>query len=282
MRQHDYLSLGPGGFHRVAYTEWGDPDNPDVLVCVHGLTRNGRDFDHLAETLADRYRVICPDIVGRGRSDWLADKAQYDYGNYTSDMAALLAHLDAQQVDWLGTSMGGLIGLLLAATPNTPIRRLVLNDVGPHLPLAALERIGDYVGLDLAFDSFDEAATYLKTIQAGWGALSDTQWQHLAEHGTRRDDDGRWRLTHDPGIATAFAAIEADVELWPVWHAVNCPVLLFRGRESDVLLPETAARMQAEGPPLTVVEWPGVGHAPALMDKPQITAVADWLAATNR
>jgi pimeloyl-ACP methyl ester carboxylesterase len=280
MRQHDYLSLGSGGFHRVAYTEWGDPDNPDVLVCVHGLTRNGRDFDHLAEALAARYRVVCPDIVGRGRSDWLMDKAQYDYGNYTSDMAALLAHLDARQVDWLGTSMGGLIGLLLAATPNTPIRRLVLNDIGPHLPLAALERIGGYVGLDLAFDSFDEAATYLRTIQAGWGALSEPQWHHLAEHGTRRDEDGHWRLAHDPGIATAFAGVEADIELWPVWHAVNCPVLLFRGRESDVLLPETAARMQTEGPPLTVVEWPDVGHAPALMDRQQITTVADWLATT--
>jgi pimeloyl-ACP methyl ester carboxylesterase len=280
MRQHDYLSLGPAGFHRVAYTEWGERDNPEVLVCVHGLTRNGRDFDGLAATLADRYRVICPDIVGRGRSDWLADKAQYDYANYTSDMATLLAHLDVRRVDWLGTSMGGIIGLLLAATPNTPIRRLVLNDIGPHLPLAALERIGGYVGLDLAFDSFAEAAAYLRTIQAGWGALSDAQWQQLAEHGTRRDADGRWRLGHDPGIAAAFASISADVELWPLWHAVKCPVLLLRGQDSDVLLAGTVVRMQAAGPPLTVVEWPGVGHAPALMDPRQIDAVAAWLATT--
>ena len=280
MRQHDYLSLGPAGFHRVAYTEWGERDNPEVLVCVHGLTRNGRDFDALATALTDRYRVICPDIIGRGRSDWLADKAQYDYANYTSDMATLLAHLDVRRVDWLGTSMGGIIGLLLAATPNTPIRRLVLNDIGPHLPLAALERIGGYVGLDLAFDSFAEAATYLRTIQAGWGALSDAQWQQLAEHGTRRDADGRWRLRHDPGIAAAFASISADVELWPLWHAVKCPVLLLRGQDSDVLLAGTVVRMQAAGPPLTVVEWPGVGHAPALMDPRQIDAVAAWLATT--
>lgn len=280
MRQHDYLSLGPAGFHRVAYTEWGEHDNPEVLVCVHGLTRNGRDFDALAAALADRYRVICPDIIGRGRSDWLADKAQYDYANYTSDMATLLAHLDVPQVDWLGTSMGGIIGLLLAATPNTPIRRLVLNDIGPHLPLAALERIGGYVGLDLAFDSFAEAAAYLRTIQAGWGALSDAQWQQLAEHGTRCDTDGRWRLGHDPGIAAAFATITADVELWPLWHAVKCPVLLLRGQDSDVLLAGTVARMQAAGPPLTVVEWPGVGHAPALMDPQQIDTVAAWLATT--
>jgi pimeloyl-ACP methyl ester carboxylesterase len=281
MRQHHYLSLGPAGFHRVAYTEWGERDNPEVLVCVHGLTRNGRDFDALAATLADRYRVICPDIIGRGRSDWLADKAQYDYANYTSDMATLLAHLDVRRVDWLGTSMGGIIGLLLAATPNTPIRRLVLNDIGPHLPLAALERIGGYVGLDLAFDSFAEAATYLRTIQAGWGALSDAQWQQLAEHGTRRDPDGRWRLRHDPGIAAAFATITADVELWPLWHAVKCPVLLLRGQDSDLLLAGTVARMQAAGPPLTVVEWPGVGHAPALMEPHQIDAVAAWLATTT-
>jgi len=282
MRQHEYLSLGPSGFHQVAYTEWGDQENPDVLICVHGLTRNGRDFDRLAERLADRYRVVCPDIVGRGRSDWLADKNQYDYSLYTSDMAALLAHLDVRQVDWLGTSMGGLIGLLLAAIPNTPIRRLLLNDIGPHLPLASLERIGAYVGLDLAFDTFEEATTYLRTVQAGWGALSDTQWQHLAEHGTRRDEDGHWRLSHDPGIAAAFASIEADIELWPLWHAVTCPVLLFRGCESDVLLPETVARMQTEGPPLNVIDWPGVGHAPALMDRQQIEAVADWLATTGR
>jgi pimeloyl-ACP methyl ester carboxylesterase len=281
MRQHHYLALGPAGFHRVAYTEWGVRDNPDVLVCVHGLTRNGRDFDTIATALADRYRVVCPDIVGRGRSDWHADKAHYDYANYVSDMAALLAHLDAERVDWLGTSMGGLIGLLLAATPNTPIRRLVLNDVGPHLPLAALERIGGYVGLDLAFDTFDEASDYMRAIQAGWGALSDAQWRHLAEHGTRRDSDGRWRLGHDPGIAAAFATVQEDVELWPVWHAVRCPVLLLRGQKSDVLLPEAVERMRAEGPPLDVVEWPGIGHAPALMDPAQIDAVRDWLVATR-
>jgi pimeloyl-ACP methyl ester carboxylesterase len=281
MRQHHYLALGPAGFHRVAYTEWGARDNPDVLVCVHGLTRNGRDFDTIATALADRYRVVCPDIVGRGRSDWHADKAHYDYANYVSDMAALLAHLDAERVDWLGTSMGGLIGLLLAATPNTPIRRLVLNDVGPHLPLAALERIGGYVGLDLAFDTFDEASDYMRAIQAGWGALSDAQWRHLAEHGTRRDSDGRWRLGHDPGIAAAFATVQEDVELWPVWHAVRCPVLLLRGQKSDVLLPEAVERMRSEGPPLDVVEWPGIGHAPALMDPAQIDAVRDWLVATR-
>lgn len=281
MRQHDHLALGPAGFHRVAYTAWGEADNPDVLICVHGLTRNGRDFDDLAAALADRYRVICPDVVGRGRSDWHADKTHYDYVNYVSDMAALLAHLDARRVDWVGTSMGGLIGMLLAATPNTPLRRLVLNDVGPHVPLAALERIGGYVGLDMAFDTLEEATAYLRTIQAGWGALSDAQWRHLAEHGTRRDADGRWRLGHDPGIAAAFASVQADVELWPVWQAIHCPVLLLRGEDSDVLLAETVERMRTQqGPPLDVVEWPGVGHAPSLMDAAQIDAVRDWLLAS--
>ncbi|MDX1593487.1 MAG: alpha/beta hydrolase [Gammaproteobacteria bacterium] len=280
MRQHDYLSLGPGGFHRVAYTDRGDRACREPLVCVHGLTRNGRDFDALAEALADRRRVVCPDVVGRGRSDWLADKNHYDYGLYTTDMAALLAHLDARRVDWVGTSMGGLIGLLLAATPNSPIRRLVLNDVGPHVPLAALRRIGDYVGADPSFATLDEATAYLKEIQAGFGALDDAQWRHLAEHGTRRDPDGRWRLGHDPGIARAFASVEADVELWPVWHAVRCPVLVMRGADSDVLLPETVERMRAGGPPLTVVEWPGVGHAPALMDGAQIGAIRAWLEET--
>jgi len=278
MREHDYLSLGPGGFHRVAYTDWGDPDDRAPVVCVHGLTRNARDFDALATALAASRRVVCPDVVGRGRSDWLADKAGYDYATYAADMAALLAHLDARDVDWVGTSMGGIIGMLLAASPHTPIRRLVLNDVGPHVPLAALERIGGYVGLDLAFDSFDEARAYLQTIQAGWGRLGDAEWQHLAEHGTRRDADGRWRLGHDPGIAAAFAKVGGDVEMWPLWHAIRCPVLLLRGAQSDVLLAETVARMRAEGPPLTVVEWPEVGHAPSLMDPAQVATVVDWLA----
>jgi len=157
MREHSFNSLGPGGFHRVHYYEWGDPQNPRVVLCVHGLTRNGRDFDLLAGNLSDRFRVICPDVIGRGNSGWLSNKEHYGYPQYCADMAALIARSGAQSVDWVGTSMGGIIGMLMASHAGTPVRRLVINDVGAFIPKAALERIKAYVGKHVTFDSFDEA-----------------------------------------------------------------------------------------------------------------------------
>ena len=174
MRNGSYLSLGPKGFHRVVYTDWGERDNRRVLVCVHGLTRNGRDFDALAAALADGYRVVCPDVVGRGASDWLADKSGYGYPQYLNDMAALLAHLDADDVHWVGTSMGGLIGMMLAAQPGTPVTRLVMNDVGPFIPAPALERIAAYVGLNPKFASVEELDAYLRDVYAPFGPFTVT------------------------------------------------------------------------------------------------------------
>ncbi len=278
MRTGSFLSLGPHALHRVAYTEWGDPDNDRVLLCVHGLTRNGRDFDFLAGALLQDYRVVCPDIVGRGCSGWIDVKEDYGYPTYCTDMAALIARLDVQQVDWIGTSMGGLIGLLLAAQPNTPIRRLVLNDIGPFVPKTALERIAVYVGTDPRFDALEDVASYLREVHAGFGALTAEQWNHLARHSARKTQDGSYALHYDPGIAVPFTSgPQVDVNLWSVWDKVQGPVLVLRGGDSDLLLAQTTAEMQKRGPQAEVVKFPGVGHAPALMSDDQIAVVRDWL-----
>ena len=278
MRERQLSCLGPHGFHRLAYTEWGDPDHPHVVVCVHGLTRNGRDFDHLASRLAARCRVLCPDVVGRGRSEWLTHKVDYAYPTYLADMAALVARSGARQVDWVGTSMGGLIGTFLAATPGTPIRRMVVNDVGPFIPRAALERIAAYVGTEPRFADLAEAEAYLRRVHAPFGPLSDAQWRHLAAHGTRPRPEGGFGLAYDPGIAEAFRGGVADVDLWPVWDRVGCEVLVVRGAESDLLDAATAGRMvEALGARARLVEFAGIGHAPAFMAEDQIAAVESFL-----
>jgi pimeloyl-ACP methyl ester carboxylesterase len=277
MRASSFLCLSAHGFHRLAFTDWGDMRS-DVLICAHGLTRNGRDFDFLASVLAADYRVVCPDVAGRGRSDWLSVKEDYNYATYCADMAALMAWLHAEQVDWVGTSMGGIIGMLLAAQSQTPIRRLVLNDVGPFIPKSVLERIAIYLAADLRFKQLAGLETYLRGIHAGFGPLTDAQWSYLAEHSAKQTPDGDWALVYDPGIAQSFRARPLeDVNLWPVWNNIRCPVLVIRGAESDLLLAETVAQMRQRGPHTEVVELAGVGHAPALMSEDQIEIVRDWL-----
>jgi len=280
-RDGSYLGLSAGGFHRVAYGEWGAPSGERVAVCVHGLTRNARDFDVLATALAEEgLKVVCPDVVGRGQSGRLADPAGYGYPQYLADMNALIARLDVTGLDWIGTSMGGLIGMMLAAQPNTPLRRLVINDVGPFIPKAALERIGDYVGRDPLFADLDTIEAHFRTVYAPFGDLDDLQWRHLVEYGVVAAEGG-YRFAYDPGIAAPFkgASLE-DVDLWPIWDAIQIPVLVLRGAESDLLLPETAAEMARRGPKAKLVEIPGCGHAPALMDDEQVAIVRDWLLAS--
>lgn len=279
MRQREFAPIGPHGPHRVAWTEWGDPDNPRVVMCVHGLTRNGRDFDVLARELCGRYRVVCPDVAGRGRSQWLEHPLDYGYPLYLSDMRALVEELGAARVDWVGTSMGGLIGMLMAATPGNPIARLVMNDVGPFIPRAALERIADYVGRDPRFRSLAEAEACLRQVHAPFGPLSDDDWRHMAQHGTRVAPDGLLALGYDPAIAQAFGGPLADVDLWPAWDALTCPVLVLRGAESDLLDGTTTVRMRDTDPArVSVVTFPGVGHAPALTTPDQVAAVSAFLA----
>ena len=278
MRTSSFLSLSPHAFHRLAFTEWGEPDNDRILLCVHGLTRNGRDFDFLATALKADYRVLCPDIAGRGDSEWLEIKEDYHYPTYCADMAALVAYLRADQIDWVGTSMGGIIGMLLAAQPNSPIRRLIINDIGPFIPRTALERIGQYVGGDPQFDSMNEVVAYLRQVHSGFGPLTDDQWEHLAHHSVHGTEDGEYRLRYDPAIAHPFkAGPMMDADLWDVWDRIRYPVLVLRGTDSDVLLEETATEMQRRGPPTEVVQFRGIGHAPALMAKDQIDTIRDWL-----
>lgn len=286
MRQRYVQCLSPAGFHRMAYVEWGDPANPRVLVCVHGLTRCGRDFDTLAQVLADRYRVVCPDVVGRGMSDWLRDPQLYAIPQYVQDMTALLARLDVETVDWLGTSMGGMIGMAIAAQPHPslgPIRRLILNDVGPVLAASALKRIGAYLATPPTFASLDEAERYVRTVAAPFGQLSDAQWRHLTENVVKSGTDGRLILRYDPGIAIPYATAAAaqgegkDIELWPLYDAIRCPTLVIRGEHSDLLSRETVAAMTARGPRAGSVEIPDVGHAPMFMHDAQIAVVRDFL-----
>lgn len=275
-REHSVLCLDPHGFHRIHYVEWGDPGNPRVLFCVHGLTRNARDFDFLASKLSDAYRVVCPDVAGRGLSGWLTDKGDYGYPVYLGDMATLVAKVDAEEIDWLGTSMGGLFGMFLAALPGTPIRKLVMNDVGAFIPKAALERIALYVGLDPAFDSLEALEGAMRTVSP-FGELTPAQWRHLAVHVARRDQDGRWRFRYDPGIAQTFKAKPLDdVDMSTFWNAVRGPALVLRGEHSDLLLPGTLEEMRRR-PGTETHTVPGTGHAPMLMDDATAAVIRRFL-----
>ncbi|HRF29196.1 MAG: alpha/beta fold hydrolase [Azonexus sp.] len=277
--QHTVQCIGPSGLHRMAYTEWGARDNPRVLICVHGLTRNGRDFDALAEAMSGHYRVICPDVVGRGQSGRLRDPAGYGIPQYVADMVTLIARLNVDSVHWVGTSMGGLIGMALAAQECTPLRKLVLNDVGPLITVESLQRIATYVGTDPQWASFNEALAYVKLISAPFGQLSEAQWHHLTETSIVQRADGRWAFRYDPRIAEPFKAafVDKDIDLWPIYAGITCPTLVVRGAESDLLTRDTWQQMGACGPQAQLAEIPGVGHAPMFQSDEQIAIVRDFL-----
>jgi pimeloyl-ACP methyl ester carboxylesterase len=301
MLQETFLSLGPDGFHRVAYCDWGDRESAHVVLCVHGLSRNSRDFDYLAEALEPGCRVVCMDVVGRGDSDWIEDKAVYSFRTYLYDAAALIARIttpvrpgffrrgrQASSLDWIGTSMGGLIGMLLAAKPNSPIRRLVLNDVGPFVPWNALFRLKGHVGRDPSFATLAEAERYLREACAAFGLRTKEHWRHLVRHSVHKLENGTYALRYDPAISRIGsmrwdselplgAQFMRGIDLWDAWSAVRCPVLVLRGADSDVLTPATVEQMRRRKPDLEVVEFPCVGHAPALFDPAQIEPVRKFL-----
>lgn len=284
-----YLSVqcsSPAGLHRVAYKEWGDPANPRVLVCVHGVTRVGDDFDALAAALCDRYRVVCPDIAGRGRSQRLRDPALYTVPQYVADMVTLIARVTAggeDQVDWFGTSMGGLIGIVLASLPETPVRKLLINDIGPTLDGAALERIGHYIGQDLRFPDYATGAHFVREVSASFGPHSEAQWDKLARDVLRQEASGQWVRHYDLALAQAFKEVSVEraqqdqAALWQAWDAIVCPTLLVRGELSDLLSAATAQQMAARGPHPELIEIAGVGHAPTFMHADQIAIARDFL-----
>jgi pimeloyl-ACP methyl ester carboxylesterase len=275
--------LGARGLHRMAYWEWGDPANDRVLVCVHGLARQGRDFDVLARSLREHYRVVCPDVVGRGQSDALADPTGYQLPAYVADMVTLLARLAAAHLHWVGTSMGGLIGLGLAALPNTPVEKLVLNDVGPAISAEGLLRIGSYLGVPLRWKTVDEAADYLWSISQGFGPHTREQWLALTGPMLKPDGDGGYTLHYDPAIAVPFAAITpqaaaiGEAALWQAYDAIRCPTLLLRGAQSDLLARDTALAMTQRGPKARLVEFEGIGHVPTLIADDQLAVVREFL-----
>jgi pimeloyl-ACP methyl ester carboxylesterase len=266
----------------MAYKEWGDPQNKKVLICVHGVTRVSDDFDNMARAFCDTYRVICPDIVGRGRSDWLKDPQHYQLPQYVNDIVTLIARLDVESVDWFGTSMGGLIGMGLASFPKHPIRKLILNDVGPGLNMSALDRIGGYIGEAVKFPTFDEAVEYIRSISATFGPHTDEEWRKLAGDVLVQGPDGLWTRHYDLGLAAPFKTMTPEIAkqsasiLWYAYDAVSCPTMLVRGENSDLLSHEVAVEMTTRGPKVKLVEIPGVGHAPTFMHDDQIAIAREF------
>lgn len=294
----------PAGLHRMAYHEWGNPNNPQVVLCVHGLTRTGRDFDALAQQLASQYRVICPDVVGRGMSDWLSDSAFYSVPQYTSDMLTLIGRLQPQRLHWVGTSMGGLIGLVYAgilsqlqlkessltpsqthtALPDSGVRldSLILNDVGPHIEPVSLERIGQYVGEGVSFTDFQAAVDYVKATCASFGPHSASQWTDLTRY-VYIEKGGKWIKHYDLALATPFKqmtpelAAQGEAMLWGGYASIHAPLQIIRGADSDLLSLETCEKMLSLQPKAKLTQIPGVGHAPTLMSQEQIDVVKNFL-----
>ncbi len=276
--------LTDAGFRRMAYVEWGSPKAAKTVVCVHGVSRTGRDFDVLAAALVARgARVVAPDLPGRGRSEWLASAADYSDRLYVSAMSTLVARLDVASVDWVGTSLGGHIGMMTAAEPGSPVARLVLNDIGARISAAALRRIGAYLSKTWRFDSMAEAEAHLREIHAPFGRCSDAWWRHLTDTSVVPDGRGRYRFHYDPAIAARFAfPLWADITMWPLWSHVRCPTLLLRGAESDLLSRETATLMEQRGSQrhdgeFRWIEFAGCGHAPSLTTDERIRPIVDFL-----
>ncbi|MGZ5064027.1 MAG: alpha/beta fold hydrolase [Usitatibacter sp.] len=267
--------------HRLHYTEFGRTKSPRVVVCAHGYSGNSRDFDFLARSLATGARVICVDIAGRGESDWLASPFSYHFGQFLSDINELVSHLGVKQVDWVGTSMGGLLGMLLASQPASPVRRLVMNDIGAFVPMDALSAIGRNLQAPERFASLGEVEEHMRRTHRDWGEITPAQWKHIALHGSRRLDGGGYRLHFDPAIARLLAPMPftPGVLLWNAWYRVSCEVLLLRGEHSEVFPRDVADTMLDVKPGTQLAEIPGCGHAPSLMASSQIAIVRNFLEA---
>ncbi|MCD6035605.1 MAG: alpha/beta hydrolase [Rickettsiales bacterium] len=274
----------PRGFHGLSYVEWGYATNSHVLVCVHGLTRNARDFDYIARVLSQHYRVICIDVPGRGKSDWLSDPMLYNYTTYVADTLYLLKTLGLERVHWLGTSMGGIIGMMIAATQPTLIERMILNDIGAVIPGKALTRIRKYANITPAFKTRAEAEAQLRIKLSPFGIREEEHWRHILTHSIIDQSDGTYIFAYDPAVSQAFFSLSEDgsipdVEMWPIWEHVNCPTLIVRGEKSDTLLAETVLEMQARKPGTAAITFPNIGHAPALLEASQIEPLKEWLLA---
>lgn len=281
-----FQSANPQGFHHIVYNDWGEP-NGKPIICVHGLTGNGHDFDYLAEDLITRgYRLICVDLAGRSRSDFLSDPMDYNYDQYFKDLEALMAHLNLSEpnsVDWIGISLGGLLGIYLASLPGSPIKRLILNDVGPDVPKSALDFIYQVISKEYHFNSVDELEQRMRETRGlTWGSMTDEQWGHMAKHNARPLDNGQITYGYDPQIAEVFKHEPiGTIDLWPSWEKISCPTLLIRGQHSVVLPTDIVDRMREKGPDFDFIEFENCGHVPSLMAPDQIEAIASWLNTTQ-
>ena len=287
-RFDEVSAYGPHGLVRVAYTEWGSKDAEQVVVCVHGLTRNSRDFEFLAGRLvAKGMRVVAPDLPGRGRSAWVTPATDYATPLYLAAMVAVIGRTGAAEVDWIGTSLGGHVGMEMAALEGAPIRRLVLNDFGARISGAALQRIGSYLRIKRHFDDIPAIEAHLRSIHEPFGKLTDAQWRHLAEHSAVKTEDGNFRQHYDPAIGRAFSwPLMVDIALWSVWEQVSCPTLILRGEDSDLLHASTVRDMAKRGVAgkaglVRSIEVRGCGHAPALMNDAQISIIEEFLLTTK-
>jgi pimeloyl-ACP methyl ester carboxylesterase len=278
MQQKNLLSISTAGFHKIAYTEWGDAKAKQTILCVHGLTRNSRDFDQLAARLSVSARVACPDLIGRGASDWLSNPALYNQAQYVYDLTALIARLDVDSLIWVGTSLGGLLGMYIAAQPNTPIKALVLNDVGPLVSHHGLSRIMKYAKHENKFSSLLDVEKFLRNLYQTQEPISDELWRYKAQISAKQLPDGNYTLAYDPHVTKApFKLWFTDINLWYLWDKIKCPVLVLRGQNSDILSAETLTKMSITGPKATTKVIPGCGHAPMLMTDDQIDIVSSWL-----
>lgn len=275
--------ISPAGLHSITYKEWGHPNNPHILVCVHGITRVSDDFDFLASVLCEKLRVICPDMVGRGRSEYLKNPMYYTISQYVSDIITLLAKVHARTIDWLGTSMGGLIGMQLCSLKNNPIRRLILNDIGILTDRKILLAISNYIEQNICFDSFNDAASYIRAISINFGEHTESQWKKLAHDVLYQDKNGKWKQHYDPNLAVplktmALKKTQPSLKvLWKTYDAICCPTLLIRGKNSNVLLPDTAHEMTKRGPHATLIEFDNIGHAPTFLHINQVKTVKQFL-----
>lgn len=274
-RESYVLGITMDGYHKISYVEWGDPNSEKVVMCVHGMSRNGRDFDYLAKELVKiGYRVVCPDLPGRGRSDWHKNPENYNTPKNIQEMLTLIARLNIEKLDWIGTSMGGIIGMILSAYPNSPIQKLVMNDVGPFIPAKPLQKIIKYLSLTPTFSAKNKAQRYLQQLLTPFGPLRDEHLDHLVEHGYFINLEGKLQLSYDPQILSPVKAI--DVNLWYMWETVNIPVLVLRGADSEILTLDILDRMlQKEN--VSAIEFLDVAHAPALMEQNQIDFIINWL-----
>lgn len=273
-------AINPRGFHMIGYHVWGQANDAPPVMCVHGLTRHGGDFDPLARALSGKRRVICPDLVGRGASDWLPDPTDYHIPQYNCDLTAVMAANGGGAFDWVGTSLGGLCGIVMAGLPNSPIRRLVINDVAPEVPRAALRRVASYLSEPLRFADYDATEAHLREVYSGFGPMTDDDWRHMAHTSVYLGEDGGYAPHFDPAIGVNFRQywLLTQFKLWTYWQRISCPILIVRGTESDFLTDDLLARMIAEQPEAQVLEVTGVGHTPTLNSADQIDPVLAWLA----